>query len=157
MIDKQYGISISHLEKYGFKLSLEVYKKYEGKCNICGNVNNLAIHHKNNKGRHFENQGLEPDNSIDNLELLCRSCHNRLHAKQQWSEKIAKQGGYKYYNREKEYQKELYQKNKKYFQEYYKKNKITLLEKSKAYAKKNRAKINLKRRSSKVNNLAGEK
>lgn len=40
------------------------------KCEICGSTKNLDIHHKD---RDYTN------NNLDNLQCLCRSCHNKIH------------------------------------------------------------------------------
>jgi len=45
------------------------------KCTKCGKVKGLIIHHIDGSG-HDEN----PNNSMDNLTTLCRSCHMRHHA-----------------------------------------------------------------------------
>lgn len=42
------------------------------KCEICGEANNLDVHHKD---------GNYNNNSIDNLIVLCRSCHMKTHNK----------------------------------------------------------------------------
>jgi len=39
----------------------------------------LSVHHINNKGRAFMNMGYKPDNSQDNLMILCSACHCRQH------------------------------------------------------------------------------
>ena len=39
----------------------------------------LNIHHRDGKGRHNNNKGIKPNNSIENLQILCQSCHTRLH------------------------------------------------------------------------------
>ena len=40
------------------------------KCSFCGATDNLAVHHKN--GNHH-------DNHLENLQVLCMSCHTREH------------------------------------------------------------------------------
>ena len=40
------------------------------KCEICGNIKNLDIHHKDKNWK---------NNSLDNLKCLCRSCHTKIH------------------------------------------------------------------------------
>ena len=55
------------------KLRIELYKKYGKKCQICGcdeNDKKLVIHHKNYD--HY------PE-SIDDVMIVCRSCHTKLH------------------------------------------------------------------------------
>src|SRR3990167_1433325 len=45
------------------------------KCSQCQAIERLVIHHKN-----FNHQ----DNHLENLQVLCESCHNRLHKKRWW-------------------------------------------------------------------------
>lgn len=83
-IKEKYGLGAGTVGRFGFKLALEVYEKCDRKCIECGEVNDLTIHHLNGKGRNFANKGLKPDNNLNNLIVLCRSCHGRLHGKQSW-------------------------------------------------------------------------
>ena len=39
-------------------------------CEICGSVNNLVVHHKNHN---------HSDNRVDNLQVLCKRCHQNHH------------------------------------------------------------------------------
>lgn len=48
------------------------------KCSRCNSEDKLVIHHKN--GDHF-------DNHLDNLQILCESCHNSLTMKLWWDKK----------------------------------------------------------------------
>lgn len=48
------------------------------KCRKCGATNDLGIHHKNDD--HF-------DNRLDNLEVLCNSCHMSITKKKWWDAK----------------------------------------------------------------------
>ena len=68
--------------RYGFKLSLKIYEKYNRKCKFCGEENDLTLHHLDNKGRNYINEGLKPNNDIKNLILICRRCHGSIHGKQ---------------------------------------------------------------------------
>jgi len=81
-IESQYGISVATIRRYGLKTALEVYDKYHRKCAYCSEENDLTIHHLDNKGRNYEDKGLKPNNDIDNLIVLCRRCHGRIHGKQ---------------------------------------------------------------------------
>lgn len=106
MINKKYGVSSRQVERYGWKLTLEIYEKYNRKCSVCGSENKLSIHHIDRSG--LSNN---PNNEISNLQLICASCHQRLHANIRWEKQLKKQGGYKMKGREKEYKKEY---DKKY-------------------------------------------
>jgi len=55
----------------------EVYARDGGKCVVCGSEKRLDIHHKDGNGTNVacENR----NNSLDNLVLLCRSCHMKIH------------------------------------------------------------------------------
>ena len=119
MINRKYGMGAGQIAKYGFKLCLEVFNKYNGKCSICGDTNYLAIHHIDGKGRNYENEGLIPNNSVDNLELICRRCHCSLHSKKYWGKQAKLRGGYLWKDKEEEYKKNY---RKKYYlthREYY--------------------------------------
>jgi 5-methylcytosine-specific restriction endonuclease McrA len=50
----------------------KVRKKCNNKCVLCGNTKNLHFHHKN----HYADGG---QNTVDNLVLLCASCHAKQH------------------------------------------------------------------------------
>ena len=119
MTNKKYGFSAKQVERYGFKLCLRVFEEYNGRCADCGTENRLAIHHKDRSG-----QTGSPNNSLDNIQPLCISCHGRLHSNQYWSQKLP--NGYLKKGREKEYHAEWYKNNKekdntrsrKYYQEH---------------------------------------
>lgn len=53
------------------KLAFEIYK-IEKKCNKCGSLEKLHIHHKDNNRK---------NNTKENLEVLCSFCHNSYHKK----------------------------------------------------------------------------
>lgn len=78
----RYGISLSTIGIYGLKLALEVYDKFDRKCSQCGAENDLTIHHMDGKGAHNREKGLEVNNDIDNLKILCRRCHGSIHGKE---------------------------------------------------------------------------
>lgn len=46
-----------------------------GKCEDCGSIYSLAIHHLDNNGRKAEIEGRTPNNNADNLVVLCAKCH----------------------------------------------------------------------------------
>lgn len=52
----------------------DVLERDEYTCQICGNVNQLVIHHKDESG-----QSDNVNNEIDNLVTLCRRCHVNIH------------------------------------------------------------------------------
>lgn len=84
---ESYGIGARTIYNYGLKLSLFVYDRAERKCEICKNINNLTIHHKDHKGSNYKKKGLEMNNHPDNLIILCNVCHGRLHATEYWKNK----------------------------------------------------------------------
>jgi 5-methylcytosine-specific restriction endonuclease McrA len=45
-------------------------------CQNCGNTKQLVIHHKDEVSWHNTSK---PNNNLDNLVTLCRSCHTTLH------------------------------------------------------------------------------
>ena len=84
---ERYGINVVTIQRYGLKLALEVYEKYERKCAICEESTNLVIHHIDGKGKKLERMGLPMNNILSNLIIICRSCHGRLHANNYWKQK----------------------------------------------------------------------
>ncbi len=122
---KKYGIGYSTIRRFGLKLALFVYDRASRKCEICGNENNLTIHHKNNKGINLEHTGHKElvDNSLDNLIVLCRKCHGSIHGKQGKGILHNTNGPFLRKGREKEYGKEYYLKHKEDFRNYYLSNK----------------------------------
>jgi hypothetical protein len=81
-IREKYGIGMRTVATFGLKLALEVYDRSGRKCEECGEVNDLTIHHIDGNGRHNQEKGLPMNNDADNLKVLCRSCHGRIHGKQ---------------------------------------------------------------------------
>lgn len=120
---KFYGLTISQFYRYGIDLILAVYEKYDRKCSLCDETHYLAIHHIDRKGSNYIKKGLKPNNSLENLQLLCRKCHGTIHAKQRWDKQLKKQGGYLQKGRKKEYMEEYREKHKSQIKEYYQKNK----------------------------------
>lgn len=53
---------------------LRCLKRDDYKCVDCSSINLLIVHHKD-----FSGQTDKPNNKIDNLETLCRSCHIKKH------------------------------------------------------------------------------
>jgi len=60
----------------------EAIKKARGTCELCGTSgttkqrDGLCVHHLDGNG---EYDGLLPNNSLDNLMVICRSCHKKFH------------------------------------------------------------------------------
>lgn len=78
----KYGLGAGTIGRYGFELALKIYDKYERKCIMCGEKNDLTLHHLDGKGRNYENKGLKPNNEEKNLILVCRKCHGSIHGKE---------------------------------------------------------------------------
>jgi len=76
-------------EKWGvspitvYRNGIEAVKKLKkiGHCEKCGSEKDLTIHHINGKGRDYFNVGLDPDNNIENIQILCRDCHGGVHGR----------------------------------------------------------------------------
>lgn len=81
----KYGLGSGTIKRYGFKLSLEVYERAGRKCEECGEINDLTIHHLDRNGVNNQFNHLPMNNHKDNLVILCRSCHGRLHSIQRWA------------------------------------------------------------------------
>lgn len=81
---KKYGLGYETIRRFGLKLALFVYDRANRKCEMCGNENNLTIHHKDNNGSNLVKIGLKHlvNNNTDNLIVLCRKCHGSIHGKQ---------------------------------------------------------------------------
>jgi predicted restriction endonuclease len=78
---KSSPISLMSIRRHG-KNAFIIYEKYNKKCAECGQDWDLTIHHIDRQGRNFQEKGLKPNNNIDNLILLCRRCHGRIHGKE---------------------------------------------------------------------------
>lgn len=89
-IKNKYGLGAGTIARYGFKLAVKIYDKYDRKCVECGEENDLTLHHLDGKGRNYENKGLKPNNSEDNLILICRRCHGSIHGKDSWKNRKKK-------------------------------------------------------------------
>jgi 5-methylcytosine-specific restriction endonuclease McrA len=63
-----------------------VLARFGHKCSLCGAKKHLQIHHKDHKGHNVPKR--DRNNSIENLQVLCRACHGRLHGTvEEWSRK----------------------------------------------------------------------
>jgi hypothetical protein len=61
----------NHRYKNNIKdFSLRAFAQYGKKCNRCGSLTKLLVHHQDHN---------RDNNSIENLEVLCKSCHQRHH------------------------------------------------------------------------------
>jgi len=65
-----------HKYRFGMRDVSIIFKKFNGKCNDCGNVAEV-IHHIDGNGNPKNKKTL--NNNIDNLLPLCRSCHFYRH------------------------------------------------------------------------------
>ncbi len=77
-----YGLGSGTIKRIGFRTALFVYDRAKRKCQICGEENYLTIHHIDHKGRNNQRRGLPQNNNIDNLIVICRSCHGKIHGKE---------------------------------------------------------------------------
>ena len=72
-----------HRYKYRHRCGIEiknlVFARDNNQCQICLSSEDLTIHHLDGNGRHNEENGLPVNNEPNNLQVLCRSCHGRLH------------------------------------------------------------------------------
>ena len=62
-------------------------------CRLCGDRENLVIHHINEKSYHNCDV---PDNSLDNLTTLCKSCHSSYHSRKRAKENRIKEDDFNY-------------------------------------------------------------
>jgi len=83
---RRYGVSVKTIERHGLKTVLAVYDRAGRKCEKCGSEYDLTINHKDRKGRNYMDLKLEPNNNLDNLEILCRSCHGKVSNQQRWKD-----------------------------------------------------------------------
>jgi hypothetical protein len=124
-MENKYGLTVTSIQKYGFEKALKVFEKYNHKCSVCGSSDYLAIHHIDGKGSHYKEKCLEPNDSLDNLQLICRRCHGSMHAKEYWAKSAENRGGYLWKGKEKEYNikkhREWREKNRKKYTEYQRK------------------------------------
>ena len=78
----KYGIGLGTLGRYGLKIGLAIYDKFERKCLECNSENDLTIHHLDGNGRNNAERKLPVNNELDNLILICRRCHGSIHGKE---------------------------------------------------------------------------
>lgn len=68
-------------------MSILIYDRASRKCEQCGEVNDLTIHHKDGNGSNNAKNKLPVNNNPDNLIILCRRCHGKIHGKQSWEKR----------------------------------------------------------------------
>jgi hypothetical protein len=76
---EKYGLSCSTIIRHGIKLALFVYDRAKRKCQKCNSAYDLTIHHIDRKGSNLIGTGKKRNNNPDNLIILCRKCHGRIH------------------------------------------------------------------------------
>lgn len=62
--------------------------KYQ--CQKCGATKRLVVHHKDGKGRSTKT----PNNSLKNLETLCKPCHVNVHREELYSVRKTRKNGF---------------------------------------------------------------
>jgi hypothetical protein len=76
--EKQIGYNDRALNKRDFGGNwYKVYDRDGGKCQVCNSPEKLCVHHKDGKGTGFPRE--RKNNSMENLVLLCNSCHMKIH------------------------------------------------------------------------------
>jgi len=83
-VKKKYGMCTATIHRHGLKLALAVYDRAKRQCEKCGEKNDLMIHHIDGNGRNKWDKKETMNNNIDNLIVLCRSCHGKIHSRQYW-------------------------------------------------------------------------
>jgi len=83
-IVSKWGIGFNTIRRYGLKESLAVFDRDKRKCVYCGTTHDLTIHHIDGNGHKNQRLGLFVNNKLENLILLCRSCHGKIHGKDSW-------------------------------------------------------------------------
>lgn len=74
--------NLEYRKKYREKIQFDdnrqkALERANNKCEICGSKKDLIVHHKDKKGRGSKIK----NNSLDNLIVLCKSCHIKEHRK----------------------------------------------------------------------------
>lgn len=71
--------SISTIGRYGYNLLKELKHTRKWECAWCNSGDDLTIHHKDHNGINNLKRKLPMNNDINNLEIVCRSCHGAMH------------------------------------------------------------------------------
>lgn len=116
------GITFWAIQVHGMEKATQIWRKFDCKCSLCGSKNRLEVHHIDHTGK-----TANPNNNIDNLQLLCEKCHGTIHGKEYQN----KNGYYVWKGREKERKKEL---RKVYYEKY--RDKILAYQKAKYWERK---------------------
>lgn len=61
------------------------FERDGNKCTICGATNNLEIHHKDGTGYKTVGDYRKSNNSLENLQTVCHSCHTKITNKERKS------------------------------------------------------------------------
>ena len=77
------GIHPTIFKRFGRNPKI-VFERDNYQCQECGSREDLTIHHKDHNGRNSKN----PNNDLNNLITLCRSCHSKIHGKENRKEVI---------------------------------------------------------------------
>lgn len=82
---EKYGVSVKTIERHGLETVMTAYENADRKCSECESEKDLTIHHKDHNGRNKMDSKEPVNNNLDNLTILCRSCHGRLHSIERWA------------------------------------------------------------------------
>lgn len=72
------GITASQLKLWGENSAIAM-KRANRQCELCGKAEHLVIHHKDNNGMARIRRKEKPNNDVDNLMIVCKSCHYKVH------------------------------------------------------------------------------
>jgi len=87
-IKDKYGFGYTAVYRNGgTKNVIAILKRADFKCEECKTEKDLTVHHRDRNGRNNLNKGEKANNSINNLQILCRSCHGKLHSIEYWKDK----------------------------------------------------------------------
>lgn len=69
----------SDISNFGMSREI-IFRRDSYACTKCKSTDNLIFHHKDGSGYvPGKNKRKDTNNNIDNLQTLCRKCHNELH------------------------------------------------------------------------------
>lgn len=80
-VKNKHNIGPGTLWRYGLRLSLLIYTLDNWRCRICHSKNDLTIDHIDRRGSNYREKNWKPNNSINNLRILCRKCHGSISGK----------------------------------------------------------------------------